>query len=208
MGVVLGKATHAQQPMQHAAALIAIDGAQLSPAQGQLPVGTHVTLVDHDVKGAVHRLDIILLPVDLHRGVHAFPVEIEMARGLPQPGAADVGRVEDVIAALVMPGAPKVLNDRADPCTFGVPVHEPGPGLLVQAKEVELSAEAAVIPALDLLKPIQVGAQLLLGVPDGTIDALQHGPLFVAAPVSAGGVQQSKRLRRQIARVAHVRSPA
>ena len=42
VGVVLGEAAHAHQPVQHAGALEAVDGAELGEAEGQLAVAAQL----------------------------------------------------------------------------------------------------------------------------------------------------------------------
>ena len=63
----------------------------------------------------------------------------------------------------------------------------------MEREQVELAAELAVVALLRLLEPPQVPIELLLGVPGGAVDALEHRPRLVAAPVGAGGVQQLER---------------
>ena len=60
----------------------------------------------------------------------------------------------------------------------------------MEGEEVELAAELAVIPLLGLLHAPQVLVQLLLRVPRGAVDALEHRAGLVAAPVGAGGVEE------------------
>ena len=152
VGVVLGEAAHAEQAVQGAAALVAVDGAELGPAQGQVAVGAHPGLVDLDVEGAVHRLDVVVLPVDVHRRVHAVLVEAEVARGLPEDLAADVRGVEDVVAAGPVALAPVLLDDGPDAGALGVPEDQAAAELLGGAEEVELGAEPAVVALLGLFE--------------------------------------------------------
>ena len=57
VGIILGEAAHAQQPVQHAAAFIAVDRAHFGIADGQLAVGAHVAFIDVHMEGAVHRFE-------------------------------------------------------------------------------------------------------------------------------------------------------
>ena len=66
VGVVLGEAAHAHEAVKDTAALVAVDGAQLGEAQGQLAVAAQGGAVDGDVEGAVHGLQVVFLLVDLH----------------------------------------------------------------------------------------------------------------------------------------------
>ena len=64
---------------------------------------------------------------------------------------------------------------------------------VVEAEQVELDAEPAVVALLGLLAPPQVAVELLLGRPGRAVDALEHRPLLVAAPVRPGGAEQLER---------------
>ena len=60
MGIVLREAAHAGQTVQLTALLVAIDGAELGQAQGQVFVGTRLPGIDGAVVRAVHRFEEIL----------------------------------------------------------------------------------------------------------------------------------------------------
>ncbi len=63
----------------------------------------------------------------------------------------------------------------------------------MEAEQVELDAEPAMVALLGLLAPPQVCVELLLGRPRRAVDALEHRPLLVAAPVRAGRAEQLER---------------
>ncbi len=113
-----------------------------------------------------------------------------MARGLPEVRPADVRREDDVVAALQVALAPVVLDEHADQPALGVPVGQPGADLLVEAEQVQLLQQAAVVAGLDLRQLLEMGVQLGLRLEGGAVDALQHGPLLVAAPVRPGDGEQ------------------
>ena len=54
------------------------------------------------MKRTVHRLEVILLLVDLDRRIHIFRVEPKMAAGFPQSCAADVRRIDKVVSGFEM----------------------------------------------------------------------------------------------------------
>ena len=54
----LREAAHAEEAVERARALVAVDGTELGPANGQVAVGARRVLKDEDVEGAVHRLDL------------------------------------------------------------------------------------------------------------------------------------------------------
>jgi len=81
--IVLGEATHPHQPVEHATAFVAVHGAELGQAHGQIAIAASSRLVHHDVKRAVHRLQEVFLSLNVQRGIHIFAVEIEMSARLP-----------------------------------------------------------------------------------------------------------------------------
>ena len=142
------------------------------------------------MEGAVHRLEVIFLPVQFHGGVHVLFVEVQVAAGLPQAGPPDVGRVDDAVAVTVVNVPPEVLDDRPQDAALGVPHHQPGANLLVGAEQAQLPSQDPVVATLGLFQPRQVVVQFLLALEGGAVDALEHGTVLVAAPVGPGHVQQ------------------
>ena len=59
--------------------------------------------------------------------------------------------------------------------------------------QVERDAEPAVVALLRLGPALEVQVELLLGRPGRAVDALEHRPLLVAAPVRAGRAEQLER---------------
>jgi hypothetical protein len=78
-------------------------------------------------------------------------------------------------------------------CSARQPEHEPGPELLVDAEQLEVAPERAMIAPVDLLEALQVRIELWLGRPDGPVDALQLGVVLVAAPVRASDGHELER---------------
>ena len=202
--VVLGEATDPHESVQHAAALVSIYRAQLGDAQGQLTVTAQGGAVDLDVEGAVHRLEEVFLIVDFHWGIHAVPVKIEVAAGLPEAGTADMRGIDDAVATAVVNISPVVLDEGAHDTALRVPDDEAGSDLLVNGEEVELAPQGAMITALGFCEALQVSVQLFLGLERRPVDALEHGPVFVAAPVCSGHVEQLH--RSDFAGAGHMRS--
>ena len=67
-----------------------------------------------------------------------------------------------------------------------MPVGHARAAALVEAEQVELGAELAVVALLGLFDHGQVGLQVLGGGEGRAVDALQHGAVGIAAPVGAG----------------------
>ena len=190
VGVVLRHAANAQQALDDAAALVAVHRAQLSDSHGQVPVASNVVLVVHDVEGAVHRLEVVLLAVHLDRGVHVLAVEAQMPARLPQRRAPDVWRVDEVVAPGVVLALPEVLDQAAHPRPFRVPYDEAGPRLVVDGEEVQVPAQDAVVAAPGFLQPVEVLVERLLGLEGRPVDALQRLAVLVAPPVCARHAQE------------------
>ena len=190
MGIVLGESPDSDKAVQHARPFVAIHGAKLEVADRQLPVAPHLALVDEDVEGAVHRLNAVLVLVDLHARVHAVRVEAQVAAGLPQVGAGDVRREDEVVAALQVLLPPELLDQIADERALWVPEDEAPAELLGDGEEVELAPEAAVIAARGFLAQSQKLVELLLRREGRPVYALEHRVALVPAPVSACGVEE------------------
>ena len=62
----LREPSHAEEPVHGAAALVAVDGAELCPADGEVAVRVEAVVEERDVEGAVHGPDLILLVLHLH----------------------------------------------------------------------------------------------------------------------------------------------
>ena len=89
--VVLGEAPHAHQAVEGPAALVAVNGAQLRrPSERQVAIAPDAVLEHQAVEGAVHRLDLVHLVLDVHLVEHPLPVEVVVAGGLPQ---VEIGNV-------------------------------------------------------------------------------------------------------------------
>jgi hypothetical protein len=140
MGIVLSESSHSKEPVKDAAPLIAINRTQFGPAKGEFPVRSQSGLIDHDMKWAVHRFQVITLLVNFNRRIHVVFVEPEMARCLPETVPADVRGIKNLVAAFPMPLAPMVFDHGSKPGALGVPENEPRAKLFGCAEEVEIQA--------------------------------------------------------------------
>ena len=92
-----------------------------------------------------------------------------------------------LIAAADALVAHPVFHDLADDAALGMPEDEAGAGDLLDAEEVELLAEDAMVAAPWLLfQAREVGVEIFLREEGGAVDALELGILLVAEPVGAG----------------------
>ena len=193
VGVVLVKATHAEQTVQGAAQLVAVHQANLAGADGQLAVGVRLGGVHQHAARAVHRLNAVLFVVNNGR-VHVVLVVVPVARGLPQLLVHDERRGDLHVASLVVDLAPvvqqRVLKDHA----VGQEEREAG-GLVAHHKEVHLAADLAVVALLGLLQHVHMLVELFLGGKGDAVDAGEHLVVLVALPVSARDAGELKGLQ-------------
>ena len=115
-----------------------------------------------------------------------------MARLLPELLVDEDRRADLLVAAAGLELAHRALERPPDHLALRVPEGR-ARRYVVEAVQVELDAEPAVIALLRLGPPPQVLVELLLGRPDRAVDALEHRPLLVAAPVRAGDGEQLER---------------
>ena len=128
------------------------------------------------------------------RREHVLRVKAGVAGGLPEIEARHVRRVDQRVAALQILVAHPVLELLADDAALGMEEDQPGPGQFLNAEEVELLAELAVVALLGLFDLLEVLFQVLLGEERGAVDALELLVLLVALPVGAGDREQLERL--------------
>ena len=190
MGVVLGESTHAHHSVQHAAALVSIDGPELRIADRQIAVRALVRLVDADVSGAIHRLGAIGRALYVHRAEHVLPEILQVSRHLKQLLADDVRREHEVVAVPQDQRALVLLDLVSDDGALGMPKYEAWPDARICRVEIELLGENPMIATLGLLQPMQVLLEIFLFPEGGAVDALQHLAMLVTSPICAGGVQQ------------------
>ena len=175
-----------KQSVHGSGALVAVHVAEFGVALRQIAIRFRRVLVDEDVARAVHGLEAILRVIELHGRVHVFGVDLFMAGDLPELAAHDVRREDHVIAAANALFAHPVFHDLADEAALGVPEDEAGAGDFLDAEQIELLAEHAVVARLDLFKVLEVGVEVFLREERGAVDALQLLILLVAQPVGAG----------------------
>ena len=191
--VVLGHPAHPGQPVHHAGLLVAVDRAELEEPQRQLAVGTPARPEDQVVHRAVHRLEVVVAALHLHRREHPVGVVRQVARGLEQPLLGDVRRADVLEALLDVALADVVLHHPLDHPALGVEDRQAGPDLVGKAEQVELATQLAVVAPLGLLDAVEVLLEGLLGLPGGAVDALELLVLLVAPPVRRGGPGQLER---------------
>src|SRR5215472_92849 len=188
MRVVLGEAAHAQQAMQHATAFVAIDSAKLGETNGQIPVAVQLGLVNQNVARAIHGLELVVGFFDFDGTEHAVFVKAGVAAGLPEVAAHNVRSVDEVVAALEEFVAEPVFDNFANQAALGMPENESRARFLLDAEEIQLDAELAMIATLGLLEAMQIFVQLFLREESNRIDALELRIAFLPLPIRARNV--------------------
>src|SRR6188472_2622420 len=124
MGVVLSEPAYTSQAMQHAALLKSINRSPFGKPHWEFSVGTYSIPVDIDVKRAVHRLQVVLLFVNLDRCVHVLGVEPQMPAGFPEIGAADVRRIDKVVPGFEVLLLAEVFGKMSNQPALGMPQYQ------------------------------------------------------------------------------------
>ena len=204
MRVILREVADAEKSVQRTRELMAMHEPEFREAQRQIAVAVQLRAVDEHTAGAVHRLDRIVFLVDLG-GIHILTVVEPMSRGLPQLAAEDHGCADLLIAVAAMHLAPVFQQLIAQDHAVRVEEREARP-LLMDAEEVKLPAELAMVALCRLLKHMEVGIQILLLLERRAVDTLQHLVLLAAAPVCTRNTLQFECL--DLARTHDVRTRA
>ena len=129
-----------------------------------------------------------------------------MAAGFVQVHAADVRRVDRLIAAGQQLALDEILQDRTHRRALGQPQAQPGAHVGLDAEQLQLLAQHAMVAAFGLFQLFQVLVEFLFAEPSRAVQPLQLPVAGVAFPVGAGDRQHFERL--DLARVRHVRTAA
>src|SRR5207245_8336476 len=129
-------------------------------------------LVNKNVARAVHGLELVVGLFDFDGAEHVVFVESRVTAGFPEVQAHDVRSVDEIVAALEQLFAEPVFDDLSNQAAFGMPENQAGAGFFLDAEEVELRAQLAMIAAFGFLNAVQVGVQLLLREKSYCVNAL------------------------------------
>ena len=192
VGIVLREAAHAGEAVQLARLLVAVHGAELGEAHGQVAVAAGLGFIDFAVVRAVHRLEEeFLAGVGRFDGLERVgAVLLVVAAGHVQLFGADVGRDDGLVAGLHLGLAQELLEALAQGRAFGQPQGQPRSYFLGESKQLQLFAQLAVVAALGFFQAFEVLGEVL-GLGEGdAVDARELLVLLVAAPVRAGHVHE------------------
>src|SRR5665213_3187400 len=191
MGVVLGHAAYAREPVHDAGLLVAIDRTELEVAQRQIAITALTRLEDQRVEGTVHRLQVVLrAAVEFHGRIHRFGEPVEVTRDLEELGLGDVGRVDEVITRDLVTLARVLLHHSAHRAALGMKDGQSRSDLAGKGKQVQLLAEFAMIAQLRLGQLFEMRSQRRVALPGRAVDALQLRLLLIPAPVRPGDARQ------------------
>ena len=93
--------------------------------------------------------------------------------------------IEKLIAPLYVLIFPKIFNYFSYHSTFRMPKYEPGPYILIYAKQVELFTKFSMVTFLCFFQKIQIFFKLFLCSKCSTIYSLQHLIFFITTPIGA-----------------------
>ena len=113
VGVVLGDVAHAQQPVEHAARLVAVHQPRLAVADRQIAVGAALVRVDLDVRRAVHRLEAHRTALDVSE-VHVVLVLVPVTGLLPQLDVVEDRRFHLAVATARVLRTPQLCQRVVD----------------------------------------------------------------------------------------------
>ena len=193
MCVVLREAAHAQQAVHRARRFIAMHHAELRKADRQVAIAGEAVLVDLHVTRAVHRFDRepALVFGFVAGGLcreHALAIPLPVAGRFPQRLVEHLRRVDFVVITGQAP--PHIGDDGLEQRpALGVPKDNAG-AFFLEMKQVELTAEAAVIALLGFFHLLEVSVELFLLGKRSAVDAGEHRIVGVAAPIGAGYLHQ------------------
>ena len=71
-----------------------------------------------------------------------------------------------------------------------MPADEPCAKLVVDGEEVEVPSQLPVVALGGFFEAVKVSIQGILRFKGGAVDALEHGSVFVAAPVGPGNAEE------------------
>ena len=190
--VVLDEVPHAQQAVQRAARLVAVQVAGLGVAQRQLAVGAPVHGVERAVARAVHRLEG-QRPVLGLCDEHVLAVLVPVAGDLPQLPVVEQRGLDLGVAALDRHRA-RARDERVVDGGAGRGPERAAGAELGEVEQPQLAAELAVVVLARLLEALEVRVEVVLRVEGRPVDAGEHRVVGVAAPVRARDGEQLERL--------------
>src|SRR4029079_8414584 len=169
-----------------------MESPELAVTQRQVAGRPPLRAVDERRLGAVHRLEREQLVIVALDDEHVLLVEIPVARLAPDLLAHDDRRRHLEVVPTGLELAHYALERSPDELDPGMPERHRRADV-VEAEQVQLDAEPAVVALLGLCAPPEERVELLPGSPHRAVDPLEHRPLLVAAPVRRRDRQELER---------------
>src|SRR5689334_21580742 len=140
--------------------------------------------------GAIHRLRPICATFDVHRPEHVLLEVLQVSGDLKEFLADDVRCVDELVTVTENQPALVLLDLVADYGAFRMPQNQTWANARIGRIEIELRRQSAMVATLRLLESMEMLLEILLLPERGRVDTLQHLTPLIAAPISAGGVEQ------------------
>ena len=204
VAVVLLELPHAREARERAGHFVAVQHVERDVAERQLAIRVLLRLIQQVVRRAVHGLEreVVLARLVVEDEEHVLAVFAPVPGDLPQPLVVQQRR-SDLLKIVALPLADEIV-ERVEQHRAALGPEDRAGRELVHHEQVELLAEHAMVALLGFLDAREVRVEILLLEEGGAVNALQHLPLRVAAPIRAGRVRQLEVLEAR--RVGHVRA--
>ncbi|OQA42158.1 MAG: hypothetical protein BWY49_00115 [Candidatus Omnitrophica bacterium ADurb.Bin314] len=184
VGVVLRKTADPEKAGQDTRTLVAVDLPELGNLERQFAVRVLVLEIDKHPARTVHGLHRINLFIPFEKK-HVLAVIVRMTRGLPKT-LTQHRRGFDLDITVSVQFFPHELDQQVfENEPFGFPERKTG-AFLMETEKFQLFTDLSMIPLLSLFPLLEVGIKVFLGHEGGPVNALQHGIILIAAPVSTG----------------------
>ena len=165
---------------------------QLRQPQRQIPIRTQIRLKHHHRPRTVHRLNRIVLAINLSR-VHILLIMVPVPGLLPHPPRQNNRRLNLIVAITIMQLSP-ILDQRVFQHHAIRQEKREARRRLIRHKKPHLPPNPTVIPLFRLLQTLQIFTQLLLLRKRRPINTRQHRITLIATPISPRQRRQLKSL--------------
>ena len=189
-----GELAHADQSVHLAGVLIAEEGRGLAQAHGQVAVGPGPVQKDLVLERARHGTQgeaLLRLVLRVAQDEHAVEIMVPVAGDLIELPLCHQRCLRQQIAALLLLILDPALQQLDDPRALGQQDRQPLADDIDGGEILQLPAQLVVVPLQRLLLLLQVGVQLVLGREGDAVNALQHLPVGIAAPVRAAALRSA-----------------
>ena len=96
----------------------------------------------------------------------------------------------------------------AQDVAVGQPQRQSRPNFLVDDEQFQFPAQLAMIPLFGFFEHVEMAFEFFFVGPGRAVDALQHRPFLVAAPIGPGNAHQFEAVGRNLPRVFDVGAAA